>query len=419
MLKMIQIGFKDVRLAFRDRAALTLMLLAPFLLTVGLGFVTGRFSGSSSSGLGDIPVVMVNQDNNQLGNALVDVFTSEDLADLLAPTLETDLALARKQVDEDQVAAVVFIPAGFTTSIIPDPAASQSAAEKVMIEVYANPSRPTSSGIVQTIVDEFVGRVEIARIGGEVAISRLLLTGIIAPDPTQIAELGSEIGQRMSDRVAEEVVLLKSTEAAEEETGFDVLAYLAPGMALMFLMFTVTYGGRSILLERNLGTLPRLLVSPTTTAEVLGGKVVGIFLTGVAQLVILIGGSGLLFSLNWGDPLGVAALILAAVFGASGWGMLLTALVRTPGQASSLGSALMLTFGILGGSFISLNNLPPAIRLVSRITPNAWGLDGFTTLALGGTLADLGEPLLALMVMGGVLFGAALVLFNRQTVVQR
>jgi hypothetical protein len=32
---------------FRDRAALTFMLLAPFLLTIGMGFVTGRFSGNS------------------------------------------------------------------------------------------------------------------------------------------------------------------------------------------------------------------------------------------------------------------------------------------------------------------------------------------------------------------------------------
>jgi hypothetical protein len=57
---------------FRDRAALTFMLLAPFLLTIGMGFVTGRFSGGSS-GLSDIPVIIVNLDNEQLGNALADL----------------------------------------------------------------------------------------------------------------------------------------------------------------------------------------------------------------------------------------------------------------------------------------------------------------------------------------------------------
>ncbi len=75
MCKLLLIGIKDLKLIFRDRAALIFMLLAPFLLTIGMGFVTGRFSGSSS-GLSDIPVVIVNLDKEQLGNALVDVFSS-------------------------------------------------------------------------------------------------------------------------------------------------------------------------------------------------------------------------------------------------------------------------------------------------------------------------------------------------------
>jgi len=47
MKKLFLIGLKDLKLTFRDRAALVFMLLAPFLLTIGMGFVTGRFSGSS------------------------------------------------------------------------------------------------------------------------------------------------------------------------------------------------------------------------------------------------------------------------------------------------------------------------------------------------------------------------------------
>ena len=70
MKKLILIGLKDVRLAFRDRAALILMLLAPFLLTLGLGVVSGRFSGSSSSGISHITVILVNLDGKSLGNTL-------------------------------------------------------------------------------------------------------------------------------------------------------------------------------------------------------------------------------------------------------------------------------------------------------------------------------------------------------------
>src|SRR5512138_2878860 len=118
MKKLFLIGLKDLKLMFRDRAGLMLMLLAPFLLTVGMGFVTGRFSGSSG-GLSNIPVVIVNLDKEQLGNALADVFSSQELADLTEPSAASDPAAARRLIDEDKAAAAVIIPKGFTQSLIP------------------------------------------------------------------------------------------------------------------------------------------------------------------------------------------------------------------------------------------------------------------------------------------------------------
>ena len=454
MLKTLLIGIKDLKLIFRDRAALTFMLLAPFLLTIGMGFVTGRFSGSSNgSGLSDIPVLIVNLDQEQLGDALADVFSSEELADLMEPTLSSDPEAARRLIDEDQAAAAVIIPKGFTRSIIPlssldksnvesgiipaegtaSPALHGTCArgkcapgasvdqryvqpEPVLIEVYANPSRPTGAGVVKAIVDEFLSRVEEGRTGGMTSIVALMQTGLLDP---QNAENEAQTLFEDVEQVESSAITLKTNEAGAEAVEFDILAYMAPGMALLFLMYTVSYGGRSILAERSQGTLPRLLVSPTSTAQVLGGKVLGIFLTGVAQVGILILASSLFFGVRWGDATGLVLLILAAVFGATGWGMLVTALARTPAQVGSIGSAMMLIFGILGGSFISLEQMPPLVQTLSKITPNAWGLDGFTTLALGGRLPNLLEPITALLIMGLVLFGIAVLLFNRNGIMQK
>ena len=426
MKKILLIGFKDVILAFRDRAALLLMLLAPFLLTVGLGFVSGRFSGTSSSAVSDIAVLLVNLDTEAdadlaLGQALVEVFESPELADLMNPERVDDAAQARQRVDADEAAAAVIIPAGFTNSLIPSASGeAPPTGEVVKVEIYANPARPTSASVVQTVVEEFIARLEAASIGGEVAILQMLESGRLEMTPAALEAAGRAAGEALAGGEGEQSpITIRSSEAGEEAVQFDVLAYMAPGMALMFLMYTVTYGGRSLLIERSHGTLPRLLVSPTTSAQVLGGKVLGIYLTGVAQLSILILASALLFKVSWGNPLGVAALILATVFGATGWGMLLTALARSPGQINSVGSALMLTFGILGGSFLDISSLPPLVQWVSKITPNAWGLEGFTTLALGGGLTGLAAPLIALLVMGAVLFAASVLLFNRQALAQR
>jgi ABC-2 type transport system permease protein len=425
MLKLLLIGLKDLKLMFRDRAGLTFTLLAPFLLTIGLGFVTGRFSGASTSGLSDIPVVIVNLDKAELGNALMDVFYSEDLSTLVAPSESDSPEAAYRLIDEDQAAAAVIIPTGFTESVIPTQAMIERARagellalQVVKIEIYANPARPTSAGVIKAIVDEFVSRIEEGRITGMTSV--MSIPGIETMPSDQVEELARGMFENTDFQTsASTSITLKKAEQGADAVEFDPLAYMAPGMALMFLMYTVSNGGRSILAEKAQGTLPRLLVSPTQAAQILGGKVFGIFLTGVAQMSILILASSIFFGVRWGDPLGVVVLILAAVFGATGWGLLLTALGRSPGQVGSLGSAVMLIFGILGGSFISLEQLPPFVRLVSKITPNAWGLDGFTTLALGGGLPQLLQPVVALLLMGVLLFVVSAALFSRTNVMKR
>ena len=419
MKKLFLIGIKDLKLVFRDRAAITFMLLAPFLLTIGMGFVTGRFSGGSS-GLSDIPVIIVNLDHEQLGDALAEVFSSEELADLMEPTASSDPEAARRLIDDDQASAAIIIPEGFTQSIIPTEGSSFDQnyvqPEPVKIEVYTNPSRPTSSGVVNAIVDEFVSRVEEGRTSDMTSILQLAASGFITSENAQTE--ARNLFQNV-DTTENTAIMLKTNIQGAEAVEFDILAYMAPGMALLFLMYTVSAGGRSILEERTQGTLPRLLISPTSSAQVLGGKVLGIFFTGVAQVGILILASTIFFRVNWGDAAGIVALILATAFGATGWGMLITALARTPAQVSSVGSALMLIFGILGGSFIELEQMPAFLRTISKITPNAWGLDGFTTLALGGTLRNLTGPITALLIMGAFLFAISVVLFSRQGMVQK
>jgi len=140
---------------------------------------------------------------------------------------------------------------------------------------------------------------------------------------------------------------------------------------------------------------------------VLGGKVLGIFLTAVAQLAILIGGTSLLFRLQWGDTLGVVALVLAAAFAATGWGMIIAAVLKTPGQIATAGSAVMLLFGLLGGSFFDITMLPKWVQTISKVSPNAWGTEGFLRLARGGSIGSVLTQVAALLIMGAVLFLAA------------
>ncbi|EKD89052.1 MAG: hypothetical protein ACD_34C00220G0005 [uncultured bacterium] len=412
MRKLILIAFKDVLLIFRDRTALIFMLLAPFALTIGLGLATGSFSGKSDSGILDLPLVIVNDDNGSLGNALVEMIQSDDLADLLEPKVLSNLTAARKLVDNNKTVAVVYVPAGFTDSIIPIDGTTIST-QTIQIELYGNPTTPTGVSIVKNLLEQFISRVEVGRVSGMVSVTQLLESGAI--DPSQALAVGQAVGESQSDSLGNtSSIKLNNVTAAGTEVKFNMLALLAPGMALMFLMYTVSNGGRTLLVEKAAGTLPRMLISPTSSFQILGGKVFGIFLSGLAQLLILIIGTTLLFNLNWGDPLAVVVLVASAALAATGWGIFLAALLKTSGQVANIGMALMLIFGVLGGSFINVSLMPDWVQWFSRISPNRWGLDGFTTLAMGGTLTNIVTPIIALLIMAAVLFLVSIMLFNHR-----
>ncbi len=409
MPKSLLIALKDLTLAFRDVGGLLLMLLAPFALTVGIGLVTGRFSGDSSTGLSQIPVVLVNHDEGDLGRVLVETFASADLADLLEPKTVTDEAAARAAIDADEAAAAVIVPAGFSTAIF------EAAADAPSIELVLNPERPVSAGVVQSIVESLLSRIEVGRVSGQVAVEQLLQTGRITPD--QAEAIGREFGEQQAGTAGSAITIRRVDVSGRAAAAFDVLTIIAPGFALMFLMFTVTNAGRTIVQERLNGTLPRLLSAPIGAGEVLGGKLLGIFLIGVVQVAILILANGALFGVDWGEPVAVIALVLASAAGAAGWGALLAALAQSPAQISGLGSALMLIFGILGGSLGNQIVLPDMLLPAAWLTPNYWGIQGFAALGTGASLAEIAPYLGALLAMAATLFGAAIVAFRRRGLV--
>ena len=412
--KFFLIAFKDLRLIFRDPAGLVFMLLAPFALTLGMGALTGRFSGSTQLGISQIPLVIVNQDSGELGQVLEDVFTSVELNELISTQILTDPAEARALVDADKLAAAIVVPEGFSQSIF----SLDSGGDVAAVEFYQNPTRPTSTGIARSILESFLNQVEIGKVSGTLIVSQLLTSGAIQPQ--EAALMGAEVGREVVGNTSGSASIKLDANTVEGSGAkFDILAYLAPGMAMLFLMYTVSFGGRSLLVESRAGTLARMLISPTNPGFVLGGKGFGIFLTAAAQLVILIGGTSLLFRLSWGDGKAVALLILAAAFGASGWGILMASVLKTPGQVAVTGSAVALLFGVLGGSFFDLSMLPEWVRKVGMLTPNSWANEGFRILSMGGKLSAIRPNLTALVLMGVLLYALGTILLSRRGLVRK
>jgi ABC-2 type transport system permease protein len=417
MNKIFNIAWKDLILALRDPGYLVVILLTPFALTLAMTAAFGR--GNGGSGLASVPVVIVNQDTGEMGGLLVELMESPELADLLLPTRLDDVAAARAQVDADQVAAAVIIPPDLSATILAagqglTPASDSSATRQSIVEVYGNPTRPVSSGVIQSIVEGFLNRAATQVAIGEITVQQLLKHGLLTP--AQLSQMGAALSGPEQQPTGPRPITLKREMAgnSNESQGFDWLGYMAPSMAILFLMFSVTAGGRTLLTERSQGTLPRMLTTPTPAAQVIGGKVLGVYLVGLAQMGILISASALLFNIRWGSAVVVMAVVLSVVAAATSWGILIAAYARSVAQANSVGTAVSLVFAIGAGNFFPRQGLPVWLRKLSFISPNAWGIEAFTALTEGGGMAEVVPFIAGLLVMTAVLFTLAIIAFRRQ-----
>lgn len=452
MRKLWILARKELILSFRDVGALVTMLVTPLALTLAIAAAFGSGGGDP---LTDIPVLLLNQDDGEMGTTLVEVFTSDDLADLLAVEEVEDEGAARERVDADEVAALVIVPPDLTAGMMPGGATGASSdidlerlsqgaltpeeqrelaeqfaqsslgaeeAEPAVIEIYASPDWRISTAVVRSVVARFIERANMLSQGTTLVLRELVdrvvaptdLAGGLSPDQqTRLFTLGQGVFEKLEGTTDSDGSLVRLEVTSATGRGFSWLDYSAASMAILFLMFTATSGGRTLLTEREGGTLPRLLVAPIPATTVLVGKMAGVVLTGVLQVTILWIATGLIGA-YWGDPLPVVVAIVALVICATGVGALIAAWSKTPGQANAIGTAVTLTAAALSGTFFPRMNLPQWVQTISLVTPNAWGIEIFAALQSGqgilGILPDLGW--LALLTLGYYL--AALVGFRRQ-----
>jgi ABC-2 type transport system permease protein len=163
----------------------------------------------------------------------------------------------------------------------------------------------------------------------------------------------------------------------------------------------------SLLEERNDGTLARLLAAPISRASILGGKLLTSFLLGIISMIVLVVATSLLFGASWGNPVGVAVLVVAAVLSAMGIMALIATLARNADQAASWQSVVAVVLGLLGGTFFPVSQAPGILSRLTFVAPQAWFLRGLGDLR-GGDLSVVWVPALAMLGIAVVVGGIAM-----------
>jgi ABC-2 type transport system permease protein len=345
------------------------LLGLPILIMLLVGTIFG-------TGPERLVIGVVAPEGDRVADSLVDAVRESST---LKPRHFGGEGTARRSVRRGRITAALVIPPGYGDAV--------RRGETGAVEVIVQPGRSES----------FEARIAIggmlARFNVDVVTARAIQAGSTFESALQRARS-----------------LTASTPdfLAEEEDRESPFAYTAPSNLVLFAFITALVTSAAIVDARRTGVTRRVLASPTRPSSVVTAELVAAFLTALFQATVMLVIGAVFFGVDFGSPVGVAALIVAIALASAASGSLLATFVRTPEQAISFGPPIGIALGMLGGTMWPLEDIGPLLRAVGHITPHAWAMDGFVDLIFGEAgLAEVGRELGVLLAMSVALLALA------------
>ena len=387
----ISIALLHMKLILSNRSVFFFSLVMPIMFTAIMA--QANLTGFGSAAVANPQIEVVAADRGALGQSLI--------ANLRAGNHwkinETSLEEALRRVNDSRSVGALIIPGDFTESVFDGRPASlelragAGAASQVRrAEQFVNEAanKVIASFVSAKISSRLAGRLE----GNESGRSQ-------SERPRADVEESFAQAARALEGAAPVAVRFEPAINAVAEGEDSGANQSSPGVIVIFALLFAVGGANVLIFERRVGTLRRLLVTPNGKATILLGKLVGIYLIGIAQISLMILAGSLLFGVAWGSsPVALTLMVLAYLLVTTSMGVLLATVVKTIAQADALASLVVMAISALGGAWWSLSAAPQWMRILGHLFPTAWAMDGFKDIVIGhqsvaGILPEFGALL--------------------------
>ena len=375
------LAWKDTRIFFRDRAALTFAFLLPFVFVIGFTLAL-RGAGPENAAL---HFTITTQET--AGISVQAVETIVVAADGQATAMGYEAALAA--VDAGEIDGFVSFTLDFTRRLM----SGQTATLEVTVGDLAPADEAALRGFAREIAVRF-------------SEARATLNAVIALGAPQDAAAVME--ELLSD-TSGPVVGIRVEQVGDIEP-FNASNFTLPGYLTMFVFFTAAMGAEALARERQTHTLERLMANGARRESLILGKFLAGAIIGVTQVAVMWIVGSLAFNIDLGaSPVAVILLSLLMVVASAAFGVLLASFVGNVRTASAAGVLTSLVLAPIGGSWWPLFITPPFMQSLARLTPHGWANGGLNKLMLfGAGFADVLPEMAALAVFAAVFLSIAL-----------
>ncbi|MCH5439615.1 ABC transporter permease [Bacillus cereus group sp. Bc222] len=385
-MKSFIIAWKDLKIRLIDRRGFMMMLIMPLLLTAILGSALSNIFDN-----GGIPKTVIGY--YQVGNdEFADVFQkdvlqSKELKDDVKVKIVNSQEELEDMLKEKKIDVGIVIPKKWSEQV-------QDGKLKEP-KVFIDPSKDIQAKIAESMVRSFSERVQ------TVAVStKSVVTELANSQHSNVEQVAKEVSgdlQTVATSGADNIekgTIGKKTVAA--------MQYYAAAMLVMFLLYNITVGAKSVVTEQRTETLARLFSTPTSSFSILFGKFLGTLLFACIQFGIFIVATHFMFHVEWGGDLSqIVAVGMSYAICVSGLSMLIAAFIREEKTADVMGGIGIQILAILGGSMLPIYVFPDTLQTIANVAPNKWALTSFLNI-MSGTSWDVLLPVIFSLCGAGI-----------------
>ncbi|HMM19167.1 MAG TPA: ABC transporter permease [Selenomonadales bacterium] len=186
-------------------------------------------------------------------------------------------------------------------------------------------------------------------------------------------------------------------------------AFLAPGVFAQSITFISIFYGISILWDRDMGLLQKIMCTPIPPSAMIIGKMLSASFRSISQVGIMILLSLLLnIPLDW-NILSILGVLLTVILGGvffAGMSMAIASLMKTRERMLGIGQLITMPLFFSSSAIYPIAIMPPWLQVVAKINPMSYLVDGLRNLLLHAAeshlLLDWGVLIVASLVMIGV-----------------
>jgi ABC-2 type transport system permease protein len=197
-----------------------------------------------------------------------------------------------------------------------------------------------------------------------------------------------------------------------------MLDYIAPAiLAVLILFFGFLLTGISVLRERSQGTMERLMASPATRLDIVGGYLLGFLLFALIQTLIIFFYMVYVIKVNFqGDLWQILVFQVIIGIGAVCLGTFFSIFARNEFQMMQFIPLIILPQIFLCGLLWPVEEMPGYLQWIGKFLPLTYGVEGIRALMLQGqSLLDIGKDIGILAAYAVVLVVLAALTLRRGT----